>query len=177
MLPPLQPEPAPLHVLIADEDASIRRACCEIAASEGMVAHETELSSRARGTAAGQGRRHCAGGRDDRDRRGMRGAGRAAADASGCCGGVDDGGVDGAAGAGGFALRRERLSHQAVFRRRAGVGAAAFGGAENASMRPAGDCGSGCARAGVTAIFWARARRWKSCTGSSRGWRRPCIRC
>jgi DNA-binding NtrC family response regulator len=55
MLPPLQPEPAPLHVLIADDDASIRRACCEIAASEGMVAHETELSSRARGLLLAKG--------------------------------------------------------------------------------------------------------------------------
>jgi two-component system response regulator HydG len=35
-------------VLVADDDAAIRRACCEIAASEGMVAHEAELSSRAR---------------------------------------------------------------------------------------------------------------------------------
>jgi DNA-binding NtrC family response regulator len=48
MPPPYQPESAPLHVLVADDDAAIRRACCEIAASEGMVAHEAELSSRAR---------------------------------------------------------------------------------------------------------------------------------
>jgi DNA-binding NtrC family response regulator len=48
MPPPYQPESAPLHVLVADDDAGIRRACCEIATSEGMVAHEAELSSRAR---------------------------------------------------------------------------------------------------------------------------------
>ena len=48
MPPPYQPESAPLHVLVADEDAGIRRACCEIATHEGMVAHEAELTSRAR---------------------------------------------------------------------------------------------------------------------------------
>lgn len=48
MPPPYQPESAPLHVLVADDDAAIRRACCEIATNEGMVAHEAELSSRAR---------------------------------------------------------------------------------------------------------------------------------
>ncbi|MGB6158530.1 MAG: sigma 54-interacting transcriptional regulator, partial [Acidobacteriaceae bacterium] len=37
-----------MHVLVADNDEAIRRACCEIAANQGMVAHETELSSRAR---------------------------------------------------------------------------------------------------------------------------------
>ena len=55
MLPPFQPESAPLHVLVADDDASIRRACCEIAASEGMVGHEAELSSRARGLLLAKG--------------------------------------------------------------------------------------------------------------------------
>ncbi|MGB6130154.1 MAG: response regulator, partial [Acidobacteriaceae bacterium] len=39
---------APLHILIADEDPSIRRACCEIARLEGMVAHEGEVSARTR---------------------------------------------------------------------------------------------------------------------------------
>src|SRR5580698_4932734 len=48
MPPPYQPESAPLHVLVADNDAAIRRACCEIATNEGMVAHEAELSGRAR---------------------------------------------------------------------------------------------------------------------------------
>jgi len=48
MLTSFQPESTPLHVLVADDDASIRHACCEIAANEGMVAHEAELSSRAR---------------------------------------------------------------------------------------------------------------------------------
>ncbi len=48
MPPPLRTESAPLHVLVADNDEAIRRACCEIAANQGMVAHETELSSRAR---------------------------------------------------------------------------------------------------------------------------------
>ena len=55
MLPSLQPESAPLHVLVADDDSSIRRACCEIAAGEGMVAHEAELSSRARGLLLAKG--------------------------------------------------------------------------------------------------------------------------
>jgi two-component system response regulator HydG len=48
MLPSFHTETAPLHVLVADDDASIRHACCEIAANEGMVPHEAELSSRAR---------------------------------------------------------------------------------------------------------------------------------
>ena len=39
---------APLHILIADEDPSIRRACCEIARLEGMVAHEGDVSARTR---------------------------------------------------------------------------------------------------------------------------------
>jgi DNA-binding NtrC family response regulator len=46
MLAPFQPESAPLHVLIADDDASIRNACSEIAAGIGMVPHETMLSPR-----------------------------------------------------------------------------------------------------------------------------------
>lgn len=45
---PLVPETAPLHVLVADEDPSIRRACCEIARIEGMVAHEAAFDERAR---------------------------------------------------------------------------------------------------------------------------------
>jgi DNA-binding NtrC family response regulator len=39
---PLQQDSAPLHVLVADEDASIRRACCAVAASAGMVPHEMD---------------------------------------------------------------------------------------------------------------------------------------
>ncbi|HVT96250.1 MAG TPA: sigma-54 dependent transcriptional regulator [Acidobacteriaceae bacterium] len=46
MIAPFQPETAPLHILIADDDASIRRACSEIAANAGMVPHETNLSAR-----------------------------------------------------------------------------------------------------------------------------------
>lgn len=46
---------APLHVLIADDDPSIRRACCEIAASQGMVAHEAQLSARERGLLLARG--------------------------------------------------------------------------------------------------------------------------
>ena len=46
MLAPLPLISAPLHVLIADNDASIRRACSEIAAGAGMVPHETALSPR-----------------------------------------------------------------------------------------------------------------------------------
>jgi len=48
-------ETAPLHVLIADDDPSIRRACCEIAASQGMVAHEAEFSERERGLLLARG--------------------------------------------------------------------------------------------------------------------------
>jgi len=45
---PFPLESAPLHLLVADEDPSIRRACCEIARLEGMVAHEAELGARSR---------------------------------------------------------------------------------------------------------------------------------
>jgi DNA-binding NtrC family response regulator len=45
----LLPDAAPLHVLIADRDPSIRRACCSIAAGSGMVPHEAELAQPARG--------------------------------------------------------------------------------------------------------------------------------
>jgi DNA-binding NtrC family response regulator len=45
----LLPDPAPLHVVIADRDPSIRRACCSIAAGAGMIAHEMELAGPARG--------------------------------------------------------------------------------------------------------------------------------
>jgi len=55
MMIPCQPNSAPLHVLVADDDSSIRRACCEIAASEGMVAHEAELSHRTRGLLLAKG--------------------------------------------------------------------------------------------------------------------------
>lgn len=37
-----------LHVLVADGDPSIRKACCAIAAREGMVAHEIEQPASAR---------------------------------------------------------------------------------------------------------------------------------
>ncbi len=47
-LMPLASDAAPLHLMIADEDPSIRRACCEIARLEGMVAHEAEVSARTR---------------------------------------------------------------------------------------------------------------------------------
>jgi DNA-binding NtrC family response regulator len=50
-LGPLMPSPlesAPLHLLVADEDPSIRRACCEIARLEGIVAHEADLCARSR---------------------------------------------------------------------------------------------------------------------------------
>jgi len=55
MIAPFQPEAAPLHVLIADDDASIRRACCEIAEGAGMVAHEAEISGRERGLLLAKG--------------------------------------------------------------------------------------------------------------------------
>jgi len=55
MLPPVLSDSAPLHVLVADDDASIRRACCEIACTEGMVAHEMEFSSRSRGLLLAKG--------------------------------------------------------------------------------------------------------------------------
>jgi DNA-binding NtrC family response regulator len=51
----LPPESAPLHVLVADEDSSVRRACCEIVRSSGMVAHEEELSARTRGLLLAKG--------------------------------------------------------------------------------------------------------------------------
>jgi DNA-binding NtrC family response regulator len=44
----LLPDRAPLHILVADRDPSIRRACSSIAASAGMIAHEAELAERAR---------------------------------------------------------------------------------------------------------------------------------
>jgi DNA-binding NtrC family response regulator len=46
---------APLHVLVADGDPSIRHACCAIAASEGMVPHEAELTEAARGLLLAKG--------------------------------------------------------------------------------------------------------------------------
>jgi len=52
---PMMQNSAPLHVLVADRDASIRRACCEIAASQGMVPHETELTEAARGLLLAKG--------------------------------------------------------------------------------------------------------------------------
>src|ERR1039458_527261 len=55
MIASFQPEAAPLHVLIADDDASIRRACCDIAEGEGMVAHEAQLSGRERGLLLAKG--------------------------------------------------------------------------------------------------------------------------
>ncbi|MFP5228488.1 MAG: sigma-54-dependent transcriptional regulator [Acidobacteriota bacterium] len=55
MMVPFQPEAAPLHVLIADDDASIRSACCEIAQGEGMVAHEAQLTNRERGLLLAKG--------------------------------------------------------------------------------------------------------------------------
>jgi len=42
-------------VLVADDDASIRRACCEIVSNQGMVAHEMDLSTRARGLLLAKG--------------------------------------------------------------------------------------------------------------------------
>jgi len=49
VLPPVLPvESAPLHVLVADEDAAIRRACLEIVRGAGMVAHEDDFPERAR---------------------------------------------------------------------------------------------------------------------------------
>src|SRR5580700_5974960 len=46
---PLQQDFAPFHVLVADGDPSIRHACCAIAAGEGMVPHEAEITDAARG--------------------------------------------------------------------------------------------------------------------------------
>lgn len=55
MLSSFQPDSAPLHVLVADNDTAIRSACCQIATSEGMVAHEAELSDRERGMLLAKG--------------------------------------------------------------------------------------------------------------------------
>jgi two-component system response regulator HydG len=52
---PLQQETAALHVLVADEDPAVRHACCDIARTQGMVAHEAELSARARGLLLARG--------------------------------------------------------------------------------------------------------------------------
>ena len=46
---------APLHILVADADPSIRRACCAIAAGAGMVAHEAELTDATRGLLLAKG--------------------------------------------------------------------------------------------------------------------------
>jgi DNA-binding NtrC family response regulator len=55
-LPPsLARETARLHVLVADQDAAIRRACCDIVRSTGMVAHEDENPERARGLLLAKG--------------------------------------------------------------------------------------------------------------------------
>ena len=45
---PLPQDFAPLHVLVADGDSSIRKACCTIVAHESMVPHEAELTASAR---------------------------------------------------------------------------------------------------------------------------------
>lgn len=45
---PLPQDFAPLHVLVADGDRSIRKACCTIVANEAMVPHEAELTGSAR---------------------------------------------------------------------------------------------------------------------------------
>jgi two-component system response regulator HydG len=52
---PLSAESARLHVLVADRDATVRRACCEIAAAMGMVPHEVELTEAARGMLLAKG--------------------------------------------------------------------------------------------------------------------------
>jgi two-component system response regulator HydG len=55
MPPSLPLESAPLHVLLADEDAAIRRACGEIVRGAGMVAHEEDFPERARSLLMGKG--------------------------------------------------------------------------------------------------------------------------
>jgi two-component system response regulator HydG len=55
MPPSFSPESAPLHVLLADEDAAIRRACGEIVRGAGMVAHEEDFPERARSLLMGKG--------------------------------------------------------------------------------------------------------------------------
>jgi len=52
---PFGQDVVPLHILVADQDASIRRACCEVATSRGMIAHESELTERARGLLLAEG--------------------------------------------------------------------------------------------------------------------------
>lgn len=41
-------EIAPLHVLVADDDHAIRKACSEIAANRGMITHEADFPDQAR---------------------------------------------------------------------------------------------------------------------------------
>jgi len=55
MPPSLSLESAPLHVLLADEDAAVRRACGEIVRGAGMVAHEEDFPERARSLLMGKG--------------------------------------------------------------------------------------------------------------------------
>lgn len=52
---PLPQNAAPLHVLVTDGDAAIRRACCVIAAGVGMVAHEADVSESTRGLLLAKG--------------------------------------------------------------------------------------------------------------------------
>jgi two-component system response regulator HydG len=48
-------ESVPLHVLLAEEDVAIRRACGEIVRGAGMVVHEEEFPDRARSLLMGKG--------------------------------------------------------------------------------------------------------------------------
>ncbi len=52
---PMMQDSAPFHVLVADRDPLIRRACCDIAVSQGLVPHETELTEPARGLLLAKG--------------------------------------------------------------------------------------------------------------------------
>ncbi len=46
MMSSVYPEPAPLYVLVADDDKTLRDACCDVATGAGMVAQGTKLSVR-----------------------------------------------------------------------------------------------------------------------------------
>ena len=46
MMSSVYPEPAPLYVLVADDDQTVRDACCDVATGAGMVAQGTKLSAR-----------------------------------------------------------------------------------------------------------------------------------
>ena len=177
MPPRLQPESAPLHVLVADDDASIRRACCEIAANEGMVAHEAELSSRARELLLAKGVDILLV-----DETIATGAGFELLDELRQM--RPDVAVVWMTSASTVQLALEALRFGAsdylikpFSARGTQHGAAAPGRAAHARRGQPGIARAAALGPRRSATFSARARRWRSSTGFWPAWRRPCIRC